>query len=162
MQSVRWSARVSSSRAISGHQGPSVAISGHQWPSVTISGQQMQSPERPKMDRVERERSFHIVERVEVTPLQVAKGRALIPCFGPIGRLCKHLMRDAIRGHSARQRQAPDRAVRARLRAVPTQPASRPSVATHRDSSPEIRHRRFVTGDSSHSDPIREKHSDVT
>ena len=44
------------------------------------------------MDRVERERSFHIVERVEVTPLQVAKGRALIPCFGPIGRLCKHLI----------------------------------------------------------------------
>jgi len=57
------------SRAISGHQWPSVAISGHQWPSVAISGHQMQSPERPKMDRVERERSFHIVERVEVTPL---------------------------------------------------------------------------------------------
>ena len=55
--------------AISGHQWPSVAISGHQWPSVAISGHQMQSPERPKMDRVERERSFHIVERVEVTPL---------------------------------------------------------------------------------------------
>ena len=86
------------SELIKGHQWPSVAISGHQWPSVAISGHQVQSPERPKMDRVERERSFHIVERVEVTPLQVAKGRALIPCFGPIGRLCKHLMRDAIRG----------------------------------------------------------------
>jgi hypothetical protein len=76
---IGWSASVSSSRAISGHQWPSVAISGlqwpsvaisgHQWPSVAISGHQMQSPERPKMDRVERERSFHIVERVEVTPL---------------------------------------------------------------------------------------------